>query len=437
MWSRSLQWRLSISLVLGITLLWMLASAITARNMRHEMDEVFDSALEETAQRILPLAVLDIINREEVGLSQRVAALRPHDEYFTYLVRDAQGRVLLRSHDAMDVVFPPFERAGFSDTATHRLYFDSALQDTITIAVAEPLTHRQTIAKEALTGLAYPLFFLVPLSLLGIWALVRFSMRRVRAFRSEIEARGSGDLAPVPLGNLPSEIEPLAEAVNTLLQRVRRTLEAERSFTANSAHELRTPVAAALAQTQRLMAETKDKSARERAALIEGSLQRLARLSEKLMQLARAEGGRLRSDTPVDVAPVLGLVIAELGTQAARVVVTLPKGPALSSVDLDAFAILARNLIENALKHGDPAQPVRVILSDEGGLTVTNAGAVVPAEGLAHLSQPFTRGHTEADGTGLGLAIAKAIAVGSGGTLCLKSPATAQKDGFEARYRPA
>ncbi|HSG57516.1 MAG TPA: two-component sensor histidine kinase, partial [Paracoccaceae bacterium] len=58
MWPRSLQWRLSVSLVLGITLLWIATSVVTARNMRHEMDEVFDSALEETAQRILPLAVL-------------------------------------------------------------------------------------------------------------------------------------------------------------------------------------------------------------------------------------------------------------------------------------------------------------------------------------------------------------------------------------------
>ncbi|MGO4916163.1 ATP-binding protein [Pseudogemmobacter sp. W21_MBD1_M6] len=437
MWPRSLQWRLSISLVLGISLLWVAASVVTARNMRHEMDEVFDSALEETAQRILPLAVLDIINREEEGLSQRVATLRAHDEYFTYLVRDAEGRVLLRSHDAQDDVFPPFTQNGFANSATHRLYFDSALQGTVSIAVAEPLSHRRSVAKEALTGLAYPLGVLVPLSLLGIWALVRVSMRQVRALRSEIEARGSGDLAPVATGNLPSEIEPLAGAVNTLLTRVRRTLEAERSFTANSAHELRTPVAAALAQTQRLIAETNDKTARDRAILIEGSLQRLSRLSEKLMQLARAEGGQLRSETPVDVAPALALVVAELGPDAARVRVTRPKGPALSSVDLDAFAILARNLIENALKHGEPAQPVLVALTDDGGLTVTNAGPFVPPDLLAQLSRPFTRGTTGADGTGLGLAIAAAIATGSGGTLALASPATGHSAGFEARYRPA
>lgn len=370
------------------------------------MDEVFDSALEETAQRILPLAVLDIIDRVEEGLSQRVAPLRGHDAYFTYVVRDAEGRILLRSHDADDAVFPPFTQTGFADTPTHRLYYDAALQGTVTIAIAEPLAHRRAIAQEALSGLAYPLGLLAPLSLFGIWALVRASMRRVRTVCAEIEARGSSDLAPVALGELPSEIEPLAEAVNDLLARVRLTLVAERSFTANSAHELRTPVAAALSQTQRLIAETKDKAARDRAALIEGSLQRVARLSEKLMQLARFK-------------------------------VALPTGPALSSVDPDAFAILARNLIENALKHGDPAQPVRVTLSDKGGLTVTNAGPVVPAAELAKLAHPFTRGQTGAEGTGLRRVIAKAIAQGSGGTLDLNSPATGQPDGFEARYRAA
>lgn len=434
---RSLQWRLSLGLGLGVALLWIVATLVTAQNLRHEMDEVFDSMLEETAQRILPLAVLDIIDREEGGITQRVATLRQHEEYFTYLVRDASGIVLLRSHEADEAIFPPFAGMGFADTPTHRIYFDAALRGTVTIAVAEPLAHRRVVANKALLGLALPLGLLVPLSLLGVWGVVRASMASIRAFRKGIETRGSGDLAPLEADRLPSEITPIAEAVNHLLDRLRRALEAERSFTANAAHELRTPVAAALAQTQRLASETTDPVARNRAQQIETALQRLSRLSEKLMQLARAEGGHLRARQAMDLAPALRMVVDEMAQGAhgtGRIEVSIADSPVLSTIDLDAFAILARNLIENALKHGAQEEPVRVALSQDGVLTVTNGGPPVPQDLLARLSRPFERGHTAADGTGLGLAIAKAIASGAGGELTLTSPLKGQASGLEARF---
>jgi two-component system OmpR family sensor kinase len=437
---RSLQWRLSLWLGLGVALLWAVAAAVTAHKLRHEMNEVFDSALEETAQRILPLAVLDIIGRDHDGdddAEQSVATLRRHDEYFTYVVRDSEGKVLLRSHNADLAVFPPFAGTGFADTSTHRIYFDAALRGTVTIAVAEPLVHRRAVAEEVLLGLALPLGLVIPLSLLGVWAVVRLSMAPIRTFRSGIEARGGGDLTAVAADGLPSEIRPIAMAVNHLLERLRRTLEAERSFTANSAHELRTPVAAALAQTQRLIAEAPNEATRRRARHIETALRRLSRLSEKLMQLARAEGGRLQAAQPVNVATVLRVLVDEMTMDdPKRIELVLADAPVFSDIDADAFAILARNLIENALKHGSRHEPVRVALSADGVLRVFNAGSAVPADMLARLAEPFERGGAQGEGAGLGLAIAKAIASGIGGRIELVSPREGRQDGFEARFIP-
>ena len=104
---RSIQARLALLIGVAVTVLWVAAASVTSTILRHEMDGVFDSAMQETAQRILPLAVLDIIDREEEGISQRIAELRAHNELFTYVVRDAQGRVLLRSHTADVAMFPP------------------------------------------------------------------------------------------------------------------------------------------------------------------------------------------------------------------------------------------------------------------------------------------------------------------------------------------
>ncbi|NWN83553.1 MAG: sensor histidine kinase N-terminal domain-containing protein [Halomonas sp.] len=433
--SVSLQRRLGLGLTLGVVALWLVATTLTVFIVQHTIDRTLDSSLEETAQRILSLAVVEIFNRESSDLLQQVAALRPHEEYITYVVRGADGAPLLVSHDVDLAIFPETPRMGLRNTATHRLYGTSAVSDTFFIEVAEPLTYRRQATWEMLAALLLPLAVLVLLSLIGIWWLVRHSLSGLLAYRQALEARDAGDLSPVEAQRLPTELVPVAEAVDQLMARLRRTLEAERSFTANSAHELRTPLAATLAQLQRLRREAPPGPLQDRSARIEASLRELSRLSEKLMQLAKAESGGLLAETPQDVLPIVTHVVDDFRHAAkTRLEVSLPeKAPVLSSIDPDAFAILLRNLIENALKHGQEDRPVEVAVSSEGLLRVINAGSMVPAEILARLTDRFRRANTRAGGSGLGLAIAQAIAAGAGATLMLKSPVTGRTDGFEAR----
>jgi two-component system, OmpR family, sensor kinase len=428
----SLQKRLSLGLTLGMTLLWLIATVAAGWVVQGELNEAFDSALEETAQRILPLAVLEIVNRDESDAAQHIGVLQAHKEYLTYLVRDNTGKILMQSHDADPSVFNPLPVAGFSSTARHRFYGASALRETVYIEVAEPLKHRREAAMDASRALLLPLLGLIPLSLLGCWFWVRFSLRSVLAYRRAIETRGSGDLRPIAVTDLPAEIAPLAAAVNHLLERLCSALEAERSFTANSAHELRTPLAATLAQVQRLRREAPAGPLQLRAEHIEDALRGLARLCEKLMQLAKAEGGGLLASSPQDLALLANYVVEELRrTAGARLCLSLPdSGSVLANIDPDAFAILLRNLIENGLKHGATDQPVAVSLNASGLLCITNGGPLVSAAVLAQLSGRFVRGNSQAEGSGLGLAIATTIARGVGARLSLASPAPERVDGF-------
>lgn len=431
---RSLQARLALVIGVCVTLLWAGAATLTATLLRHEMDEVFDSTLQETAERILPLAVRDIVNRDEEGIEQQIAPLRDEEEFFTYVVRDAQGRLLLTSHAADTSVFPPFDGRGFRQTATHRFYFDAALQETITIAVAEPLNHRATIAREMQIGLGLPLLVVIPLSLAAILAAVRVSFRPVRRLRDALALRGPHDLSALPATGLPSEVAPIAEAANQLLARLAAAFDAERSFAANAAHELRTPVAGAIAQAQRLQTETKDPQAARRGAEIETALKRLIRLSEKMMQLARAEGGRLRGGEPRDLRPVLALVVDEFARSAGpdRLDLAVAETPVLSDLDPDIFGILCRNLIENALKHGSADRAVRIGLTAQGVLTVANEGPAISPETLSRLTSRFERGAGSGDGSGLGLTIVRTIADRANCTLTLTSPIPGQVSGFVA-----
>lgn len=434
---RSLRRRLAFGVGIGMAVLWLAAATVAGLVLRHEIDEVFDSALQEVAQRVLPLAYAEVLARDS-DEPQRVPPVGPHREYITYVVRDAGGTVLLQSSDADRAAIPKDLAPGFATTATLRTYTEAAVQGTILVTAAEELAHRDAAARKAVLALLWPLAALVPVAVAGVWLAVWLTLRPILKFSRGLEARGRGNLSAVPVAGLPDEILPLADAVNALIARLRSALEAERGFTANSAHELRTPIAAALAQTQRLVAELADEPRRDRARAIEQSLRRLSRLSEKLLQLAKAEGGGLVAEHPAPLGPVLRLVVDELVRQldcGDRLELTIPPdgGPALD-LDPDAFAVLARNLVENAVRHGDPDEPVRVTLAADR-LEVTNGGPAVPGDRLSALTRPFERGPTRADGSGLGLAIAAAICDGADLSLDLASPVPGGSAGFRATVR--
>jgi two-component system OmpR family sensor kinase len=433
-WPASLQGRLGLSLGVVLTILWLLAATVTAGIVRGEMDAVFDSALRETAERILPLAVTDIVGREDEGVTQRLAPIREHDEFFTYLVRDAEGRILLQSHAADPAAFPPYDGPGFRQTATHRLYSDPALQETIRITVAEPLAHRASVARDIQMGLVLPLLIVLPVALAAIVWAVRFSLDPLRRFRASLESRGALDLSEVPAVDLPAEIGPLAATLNSLLARLRGAFEAERSFAANAAHELRTPLAGAIAQAQRIRSETRSPATEARAAEIEATLKRLTRVSERLLQLARAEGGRLRMDRSADLRTVARVVVDDLGRAGTlgRIRLNLSQTPVMSDIDPDAFGILCRNLVENALRHGTQNAPVDVTLTAYGLLIVANDGPVLRRDALDRLTARFERAGAGADGSGLGLAIVATIAERIGRPLILESPRPDASSGFQA-----
>lgn len=431
---RSLQRRLALSLGALLTVLWLGAASVTALLSRQAIEAVFDAALQETAQRILPLAVADVLGREDAAPTQRLAEAREHDEILSYAVRDAKGRILLLSHDADPAIFLPWRGVGFSQSATHRFYSDEALRGSVRLTVAEPLAHRAGVGREIQMGLGLPLLIFLPVALLAIVLAVRASLAPLRRFRERLAARGAHDLSQVPVDELPLEVLPVADTLNGLLGRLAAAFEAERSFAANAAHELRTPLAGAIAQAQRLQAETRDATAQARAVDIETTLKRLTRLSERLMQLARAEGGRLRLEQASDLRPVARILTDDLTrvAGAGRLVLVLPPEPVMSDLDPDVFAIAFRNLVENALRHGAEGTPIQVSLSRDGVLTVANDGPVVANEALSRLVNRFERAGAHTQGSGLGLAIVQAIAQRIGGALVLQSPRPGQASGFEA-----
>ncbi len=434
----SISRRLILALSGGTVVMWLSATVIASLIMYQGLNEAFDSAQQEAAQRLLRLAVHDVHEREEEHdepYEVSGAGVAEHDEYLTYQLRDMQGRILLRSHDAPTKPYPAALRTGFVQTETLRIYTEGTINDTMFIQVAEPLAHRHRAINRSALALLAPLALLLPLSAFGVSWIVRRGMRPVVELQQAISRRGGGNLSPIENEGLPEEIAPIADAVDRLLERIRTALDAERAFAVNSAHELRTPLASLLAQVQRLAASLVDKAAKKRVILIEADVKRLHRLTEKLLQLSRADAGVALVSETIDLLPALRLIVDELsrdGTSGNQILFNEGGQHKLHArIDVDAFAIVMRNLIENALIHGNKNDPVRVYLEDHKTVHVVNAGPVVPKEKLGELMRRFTRGSSRSEGSGLGLAIADTIMRQAGGYIELQSPAANSEDGFE------
>ncbi len=454
---RSLQIRLAVTIGLGITVLWLAAAFYTTNRLTHEMDEVFDAGLKSSAERLMPLAVRDVkrranqereknnkasngIGKEKIddyeddddneGIQRRGTAIV--SDSVAYTVRDKTGKTIILSKRTAPSVFPDQIQPGFTQTSTHQIYVEIEPNLDISLAVAEPLDDRKEMASKVMVSLITPLLAVIPLSLLAILLAVRHLFRPVRIFRATLESRNAQDLSDLPDMNLPAELDPVTIGINSLFARLHKAFEAERSFAANAAHELRTPVAGAIAQAQRLMSETKDAKAAERASDIEATLKRLTRTSEKLLQFARAEGGRAVLDAPSDLAPVLKVIVRDFEhAGASPICLSMPEEPILSHLEPDLFGILVRNLIENALRHGKADTPIYVSLDQHCHLIVANEGTSLPAEKIEKLMQRFEKGEANGNGTGLGLAIVKTIIDRSGATLKIVSPLNAKADGVE------
>lgn len=425
--TKSLAGRLVWSLSILLAVFWTIAVGLSIHVMRAEFDEVFDSALQETTERLAPLVVDDYFRRDAGSTPNRVAALTPGtaDEYLTYQVRDAAGRVLMHSHNVGTEPYPAPLTSGFWSGDDIRIFTIATVSDTLFIQVADSLAHRREATLESALTLLLPILLLLPLGMLATrWIVVR-ATRPVNSLRDAISARDGSNLEPIALDGLPTEIATIPGSVNTLLARLKHAIQAERELAANSAHELRTPLAGALAQMELLSEQLSEPQDRSRSERVLEALRRLSLMLEKLLQLSRAEAGIGLATTPVDLLALVKLLVESFQRSRPTIRVILEPDPGLSdllrSVDPDAFAIAFNNLLENAAHYGTAGQPIMVAVTADGRIMVTNAVSVPLDPDVNAYRTRFRRGQTSKPGSGLGLAIVDKLMAQMNGAMTLRS----------------
>lgn len=434
----SITGRLMVGLVGGLMAVWLLTAAATLLIMRNQLEQTLDGGLRETAERMLPLVVDAMLDSDVGEALQHQYDMQDTEggEYVVYQARASGGALLMRSHDAPTVPFAAPLTEGFARAAPWRIYTAGDVDAGIYVQVAEAEASRNQAVWQSAGVMVIPVMLLIPLGALVVLLSVRGGLAPLRQLDRDVSNRDAANLAQLPDDKVPSELRPVRDAINGLLARLRAAVEAERALAANSAHELRTPIAASLAQTQRLVEELDGHPAKLRAQNVEQTLHRMAALASKLLALSRAEAQVARLAAPIDLLPGLRLTVADAQrTLGRRLSLRLaPDARVVAQLDLDAFGIVIRNLIENAEKHGAAGGAIEVRVGNNL-IEVTSDGPVVPPDRLALLGRRFERGESQASGAGLGLAIVDTILRQVDGELELLSPAVGRADGFTAVVR--
>ncbi len=260
------------------------------------------------------------------------------------------------------------------------------------------------------------------------WWVTGAALGPIEAMREQAEAISASEpdrRLPVPATR--DEVAKLAGTLNDMLGRLQGALERERRFVGDAGHELRTPLANLTAELD--LALRRDRTAAELERAVRSAAeetQRLSRLAEDLLVLARAEGGRLPVHRePVDITALIDESVLACAARATNQQVTVrTQGPDQlpASIDPRRLRQALANLLDNALRHTPPGGHVTIgAACDAEALTieVRDTGPGFPESFLPHAFEPFTRADTarsrEAGGTGLGLAIARAVAQAHGG----------------------
>lgn len=441
----SLRRRLLLLVSIASLLVLLLASAKSYQRARHEVQELMDDQMAKAGQ--LLLAEAQEGEAQLADLPNRLAGIRGLRSRRNQLTLEFQvgrpdGTLLVRSaHAPVAPISAPLGYANVEapDGERWRTLLLESADLRYRVQIAESIPKRDKEALEIAAKTVQPLFLALPLALLAIYFSIRRGLKPLDDLATEVATRSSDNLTPLAGRNVPREAQPLVAAINRVLFRLGCSLESERRFTADAAHELRTPLAAARVQAQVAMLSGDPEKRRHALAQTLAGLDRAARLVDQMLRLARLDPlANLPQTQSVDLADLAQRVAAGIrdASPQATINLTLADDVAPVAGDSDLLEVALRNLVDNAIRYSPEGGAVEVELRANGGqtlLAVRDQGPGVAEDELPRLLERFYRGASvTAEGCGLGLPIVGRIAELHGAALEL---ANREGGGFEARLR--
>ncbi|MDQ0468375.1 sensor histidine kinase [Labrys wisconsinensis] len=365
------------------------------------------------------------------------------DDRVFYRLLDDDGRTVTGYADLpfvqpgpdRDQAFYDADYRGFAvrTVAVRRLLTSGVRARWGTVLVAQTTGARDRLTSELSDRTLLALLAMAAVAAMLILLGVADTLKPVVALKSRIEGRDPTDFSPIA-DLVPDEVEPLKAALNALLTRFKTSLDETRSFLADAAHQLRTPLASLMGQTELALREAGSGAMAERLGRIDRNVRLAARIVDQLLSDASVSN-RLESTPkePVDLVHLAAEVINDLvggaGAHAIRLYVEDDVVDPMVRADAGSLAEALRNLIDNAMKYAPPAAPIDVSIAGAAGdglvLTVADRGPGIRAADRPRVLGRFERGDAARApvGSGLGLAIVARVVAAHGGQLALRDRA--------------
>jgi two-component system sensor histidine kinase TctE len=425
-----LAWRLGLVLMASMLLL----AGVVAHYAWTTIDDLDDASLQVQAEQIVGYLAVDS-NGARLALPEPLSsAYRQSGDAYLYVLLDETGKVLQASSDKARVymTFLPEDilrrdRAFFrlpdsdgNETPYFALVTRIPGQPGLRVVVAQGHLHRDvfidTLVSEFFEhiGWTLPLIMFSALAI-SLWT-IRTSLKPVTALSARAARIGpqAADMR-LPETGVPREIRSLVAAVNSALDRLEQGFAVQRQFTANAAHELRTPLAVLTARLDELEPS-------ETVRQLSEDVARMNRLVAQLLRVSRLDAASIRPDQRIDLNELAADVVSYLAPLAIahRREISLIRAPEPVPVIAAKAALedALRNLVENALAHAPMDSEITVTVGSNGTLAVRDHGPGVPAELRERIFDRFWRGRGEGgDGAGLGLAIVRETARAHGGSV--------------------
>lgn len=422
-----------LALILGlVTAVWLGAAVATWVDAQHELDELLDSHLAQGAALLVAQQSRQWgeDDDEDDNVEMDAPALHRYAPKVAFQVWH-EGRLTLRSANAPSEPMSSLRRGFETRDMNHtrwRVFAAQGAKHDVQVYVGEQTQSRRSILWAVLRSTFWPMVVSLPLLALAVWWAVRQGIQPLHQLGSLLAKRAPQALEPIPMGaegqdKVPDEMVPLLTALNGLFGRIGHLLESERRFTADAAHELRTPIAGIRAQAQVAMGATDDEERRHALQATQQGCDRASRLVDQMLTLSRLEANASPLLNTVDLCAVTRRVIADVAPRAVEkhqtLVLDAPTACPLQG-DETLLGVLVRNLVDNAMRYSPRDAKVHVQIACAAGgstpsaatvLTVEDSGPGLSDADRARLGERFFRvlGHAE-PGSGLGWSIVRRIA---------------------------
>lgn len=352
-----------------------------------------------------------------------------------YQISTRANELLYRSAGSPQTSLAVGNGSGYSnvvlDGRSWRVYSLNSTATPLVINIAEPLAYRDAALSRTLRAVALPLLFALVMLTVLIGVVTERAFRPMRRIASDLAGRGADDLSPVNTAAMPVETQALGVALNGLLARHSEVLARERRFTADAAHELRTPLAALRVQAQVALRAKTPSETRRALDKLQANIDRTAHLMSQLLSLARLEpGSTLIAGQSTQAKVVVDLVLDDLAQAAREKQVEIMISGRLQRLpgSPEALYLLIRNLLENSIRHVGERGRIALEITAQAQFSVVSIsdnGPGIPSDERSRAFERFYRipGSTSG-GSGLGLSIVGRVVELLAGEIELSAPAT-------------